>query len=426
MIRESSISLIIIFAGFFANYLANALLGRLLDAEEFGNFMVVVSAVQLGATLFLLGADSAILKFFPEYLSQNDLQHAHGYIRRLINLFAFAAVVLIVFNLIFVSVKDALIEYHVLSGDHILFSNFWLIIILSAVILLSKLLRSLRSIVLSSMSTYFLVQIILFLSVYGVYKFLGAITVKHAVWLYFASLAISMIIQISALRSLLPTYVFKTQPAYRNNEWLEVSLQLMVSGFIAVSIESVGLLALKIFCSNEKEVGILGAILTIAGSFWVVYRAVSTVFSPLISPCIQRNDQAQSQHLLNSCMSIMLVCTSLLLIIIIIFGKQFLNHFGANFVSGYSSLILVSASLVFVVSVSGVNRMFLQFSNNQGPLLYAMMVIIVFSVIINCIAARTWGLPGSALAIVITNTSLGIASMALVKLKMKLKPFFII
>ena len=100
--------------------------------------------------------------------------------------------------------------------------------------------------------------------------------------------------------------------------------------------------------ARHNDLGLFSACNVIVGGLWVVVRNTYLSVYPRISSAAQHKETAQQLNadIAKSSLVGIVLCV-LLYIIIVVFGREFLSHFGSLYVSAYTVLLLMGFGIVF-------------------------------------------------------------------------------
>ncbi|MBO0320982.1 flippase [Muricauda sp. CAU 1633] len=202
---------------------------------------------------------------------------------------------------------------------------------------------------------------------------------------------------------------------YPQKDLLNLSLPLLFS-------------ALFIFLSNWTDVFMLGAMATksevgvynvaykLAAISLIVINAVNTVIAPRISELYSNNQISQISDEVKKATRLIALVTLPVVLVLIIFSKQFLNFFGEDFISGQRVLLVLSIGFLFN-ALSGSVGQVLSMTQHQKQLRNFTIVSTIFNVILNYILINSHGVLGAALASVLSNILLNAMCIYYIKKK---------
>lgn len=423
LIKSSAMALVIIVTAYFLNYGINVMLARWLGGEIYGDYAAGINALRITAVVMLLGMDYAIIRFIPEYISVADWSAASGYLRH-----SFGLLMRIGLSTFFIGLALGFVLYIFGVGgilafekSHPFFLFLWAIPLVALNTYFGKLLRGTQHIYLSLVTLNIAQPITLFLML-AVFMLIGhQVNVYEAMFSFVISTVMVLLWQSIAIYNSLPPQVMQSKPRYES-KWMSVAIQLFVSGFLMANFNSIVVILSEIFDPTEKNTGILFAIFTICNSLWLIAAALLTVMGPLISPAAKQNDKAKLQLLTNVSISVMFSGGLLLLFVMILFGKNILQHFGASFVTGYPALVTLTAVFAFAL-MNGVSVSLLQYSGHQNILIKISIICTILLIILSGILSYFYGLMGSVIAACIVQVLLSLSASFWVRKKLGVKPF---
>jgi O-antigen/teichoic acid export membrane protein len=428
LVFHSVIMLVIVVLSSLATYLVNMLLARFLGAEYFGNYSVIISIFTMLSIVLLFGNNYSAVKFLPEYITQKKWQLARGYLKKTLKIVLITCIAIKVFGIIVALILLPFTQINLGRYEflHVACYMLWVIPLIAIGTYLSDFLRGINRIFWSTLLYNFL-NPILFIIVLLVTFYLFHITVNiyQTFFICAGVLLVIIFLQFLVCRKKTPKEIFLATPDFKTKEWHKTSWQLMVAHFVLMMLFSSEMILLKIFGHSAINVGIFSAILTIGSLYWLIFNAVAYVLMPHISPSALHGDRTKMQALYNIGTLILTVLVLSLTVLIFIFRYFLLRHFGAEFVSGVSALVLVTVGYAAVI-IFGLPWYFLGLTGNQQRLLGPIIFLAIFNIIITIILVHYFDLMGAAVGLVITDVLLVTWQSILLKKHVGIKPLLIV
>lgn len=426
LIKQSSISLLIILLSFGLNYAISVILARQLGPTIYGEYAVIISTIQFFSLFILLGADLAITRFLPEYLAAADWNMARGYLQRHFKMIATISVIVLLLGIGIAIAVNFFRDTFFIEKEtylHPVISYIWLIPIFALALFFSKLLRATDHYLLS-LIPFTLAFPLLFIAGLTLYiKYYSFATIHQVVFILLFAMLLQLLGQVVAIYFTLPQEIRHVPPKYENKTWINVGIKLMFSGLISIYIYSIGLILLNLLDPEKADVGVFSAILTICSSMWLAFQAVMLIIAQHISPAAKHNDKKTLRQYIKMGTSIITFTNILLMILFIAFGKVILNHFGPHFEIGYASLLIVAGGMV-LTSCFCLGLPVLQYSGNQDILIKIVIQAVILLLCASIALIKYFGLMGGAIAIAITQLYFHTACSYYVKKVLQVSPSF--
>ena len=144
-------------------------------------------------------------------------------------------------------------------------------------------------------------------------------------------------------RQISPRQVFETPPQYHRTEWLRECGYFMGISFLMSWILRVSLVILELLPIPETEVGLFAAALETGCLILLLSKSTDKLFQPEMSVIVQKHDKEAGIKLRNKRYVIIGSGCAVFMLIMILWGRDILGLYGAEFSAGYPSLCFVSA-----------------------------------------------------------------------------------
>lgn len=423
---HSLLSLSLIVAGYFAKAGTNVLLARLLGAAIYGRYSYVLSVLGVLSTFTLLGNDTAVKRFVPEYVSSNRLGYLLGYLIQAVSVtFALSFVLMVVGS--FSLAVDVVIRQTILKVEHFhptVFA-FWLVPLITITTLFGGFLRSrhrlFSAIYPVKLMPYLVLLFVLLLDV----RFKFSLNLHEVLIVYAFGLFVAIGMQTIAVYFAMPKGILEQTPHFLFKKWTVYGGQFLLASFTFMTIKGIDIILLAWLATKKVDVGYFSAILTLAAAIFMFGQAASIVFSPLISPLIYKDDKKKLQQLSNYFNLFNLVLSVSIGLIFIFFGSYFLNLFGVDFVSVYPEMLLVIFSAMFCVATNASCDLLL-YADQQKALVVINMATLLLTIILDVLLIPSYSVWGAAVAFAAGRFMNNTLSMAAVRIKLGIRSWFII
>jgi O-antigen/teichoic acid export membrane protein len=196
----------------------------------------------------------------------------------------------------------------------------------------------------------------------------GSLGFTQVIFTYFGSYGISIIGQSIWLgiqpntKSLIEIWQTNITSADRKT-WRGYSLQLFANIELSYMQSSAGVYILQFFASDATAVGLYAVISAVANVFYLIWKAMSTILSALISEnASSAKGQALLQSVINSMNLSQLLLGGVVYLVIFFFAGSILNMFGAHYTqvatllriyTGIQFLNMFNTSGITILSYAG-------------------------------------------------------------------------
>ena len=139
-------------------FVLQIVLARLMGPKNYGDYTVIITALNLLLVVSMFGFDSSILRFLPSALSKGDASLANGFVKFSYRMIMILAIICSLAIFIFLLAKSK--KFHIGFSEGL----FWAVLLLPFMAFTtqaSAVLRSLRMIKLSLLPAYFLFPVLM-------------------------------------------------------------------------------------------------------------------------------------------------------------------------------------------------------------------------------------------------------------------------
>ena len=411
------------------NYQISIWLAHWLGAESFGDFSAARSTISFCASLVLLGYDSAILNFIPQYLAKKDLNRVYGYLRYGVTIILIIATAIIFISTLLNIFAIPALRLHPIHipklpfiSYHPVFSVLWIVPIYGINIYISKLLRSINHI----FSSLLLLQLgSPFLLAAGMFtlKFFHGIDVNLGLYIFGWSSLLLLLIQLCMAFLYLPHKIFLTQPIYEKAAWLHTALELLSSSLLMTICFSSSIIILEIFGYNEGTVGIYAAVFTITSIYLLFPQMTGQIFVPMLRTAINAGRYRKIWILLSSSIVTNLIVIATISLILYHLRHMLLNHFGPIFGSQQGQQVFNIALLTYIISMPFYPLWpAIQYSNERKTMLYILGIIAAIYLVSSITLVIYYDMLGAAIGLLISQI---LGTLAMIFLAFKAFPISI-
>jgi O-antigen/teichoic acid export membrane protein len=415
LLKSHIIVLLIIILSYAATYGLNLYLAKILTPQDYGDIAVVLQVLVFAVPFALLGTELSMIRYLPKYISEENHSKISGFLRWTLRIYILTSVgILLLGSVLSITLYFIAREgVSALDKYHTVVHAYWLIPLFALVMLLSQLLQALKRFYLSATFSGFafylfvIGSIALFFSLFES-TWIGNYRAKFSILLCIGIASLIIIaFQFYSLFRLIPKPYIKVKPTYSHKVWLKSSFEMMFSTVIFAGLMAIDIFMLEILGANEAEVAHFAAIVVIASSMAVFSSAVDMLVNPIISPCIEQENRSHLQSILHIMNSFKVIPALLISLLVIIFGKNLLGHFGKDFVSAYPSLLIMLLGFFWGLCFSSAGPLLL-YSGHQKLSVKISVSQLLFIIVFDCIFIPIYQIEG---AVTVLTVSIILSSM---------------
>jgi len=336
--------LAILLASYGVDYLSQVLFGRWLGRSDYGNFGVAVSVATFFAYLATLGADEAVPRFLPTYLEQKRYPRAAGSLRA-----HFASVVLA--GLLTAAAGTALFVLLKRRGlDHPLVVIWWIVPIIAIAEFLYVSLTSLQRTV-PAMLGHLILWPLVALIVSGAFRVAGGLTDDRTVFAFGVGVTSVLPVYVVLLRRALPSDLWRVGSEYDPRLWVRTAVPMLLTTVVYYALGQVDIYVME-HVGDEREVGMLLACVKTSDFVYLTYSAAYLIVAPRVAPLAEANRMDELRVLVHRIVLVVFGISAATALVLAFFGQEILGWFGAGFVAGQPTLLVLLLSNVIVASLS--------------------------------------------------------------------------
>ncbi len=399
-------------------FLLQIILARVLGVNEYGIYSFVISWISIIALIGVLGFDTSLTRFLPEYFQSNQWAYFHGIIK-------YSFRVCLIFSALIATVIFFVVS---LATDYFESRTSFMYALPLIVIVV---LTNIRIASLRGMKRY--VEAILPETILKPIVFIILISICYALGITIASREAIIILIVAACVSLMVGgYLFKKtvakisendQPAYQGRYWLSSSLPMLLTAGAAYIISQTDIIMLGVL-KDYSYSGVYSAVSRLSEVAIFFMAAVNFVIAPLISEAYYGQDKKSLKDIVRKSTRISLSLALLSFIVFMLFGQSFLGLFGDDFVVGHYALIILLIGHLFNAA-SGAVGLLLSLTGYQ---LYAAKIMggcALANIFFNYILIPEYGLLGAAFSTMFSTMLWNFLMLLKVRQVLKINPSII-
>lgn len=202
---------------------------------------------------------------------------------------------------------------------------------------------------------------------------------------------------------------------------LSYSSPLLLVVILTTLITLVDTLMLGYFRSSA-EVGLYGAATKTAILTSLILISVNTIFEPIIAVLYKREQTQRLESMFKFSANWIYILSLPIFILFLLFAKEIMAIFGAEFVCAWPVLIIISFAYFLNASTGSVGVILIM-SGHQKLMLYNSIAIFMFNIIANYLLIPLYGMIGAAIATWLSIVSYNIIMLVQVYLRLGMHPY---
>ncbi len=418
VLQRAGMAMVIQVSASALSYGSQVCLARWMGAYEFGIYVFAWSLVQPTAIAAAIGLSLAAVRFVPQYLTQDNLSHLHGLIRRSLIIVFSLGTLIAAGGWFFLDIADSLLaEYYVMPV------RFGLLCIpfLTLIAMISGVSRGFGWVGLTYVPQLISVPGLLLVGA-GVFALtVGQPTALVVMIMAVFACATTSLAHVSKFHRVVPEKIKSSTPTYATRFWLRVALPLFLSDGIFMILWNVDTVMLGSMMGPE-EVSIYHACVKSAGLTLIFFNAVTAFAAPKFAALIVDGDRESQQQFAKSIAMWMFWPTLAVVMSLLVIGPIILGTFGPSFVAGQPALVVLAFGYLVQAS-TGPTSSYLAVSDNHDSIMWINASAAISNILLNILLIPMAGIIGAAIASVLSILLFQALSYVVVRRRLKINPF---
>ena len=395
------------------------LLARLLGADLLGIFFLGLIITEFFGVIARFGLDTGVVKYVAVAAGEKNKAKIKGVITSSL-IFSVAAGIFISILLVFGSNSIANHVFHKPELSNVLKVMAISLPLSSATLILLSATQAFHTLKYRVTVEFFL-NPILNLTLVALFFLIGY-RLSGAVAAYVLTFVFSVVISLIFVKRLFPEIVMpQIKPVFETRKLLRFSTPLLLVNFLSLMMMWTDVLMLGYF-KQASDVGIYNTAVRTAFFINFIIMSFTSIFTPRISELFSQKKLTELESLFKTVTRWIFTLSIPIFLIIVIFSKQILLLFGAKFVNGYVSLIILAIAHLVNASVGSV-RYILVMSENERLVMYNTVTICILNILLNALLIPKFGMNGAAIATATSIILINIIMLIQVKLKLAIHPY---
>ena len=396
--------------------LCQVLLARLLGAEEYGWYVLILAWVQILIVPSVCGFDTAVLRCTSTAVAEKDWSHLRG-------LLSFSFLMVLAISAFVALITGLVVEYGPLGWGadrkFAMLVALALIPIMSLTPVASEALRGLKKILLASTITKILRPALLLVVVILMSQhFTVGLQALDVIAVNVIAAILALIILTASLGRSLPAGVFRSSPSYTPAHWFNIAFPMVFMSAMYMILAKIDIIMLGKF-SGAANAGVYAATGRLTEIVGFGLAAVNSIAAPMLAEHFSKKDFSKLQLTLSWSARLALVFTLFASIALWFIGEFVLSWFGEEFVRGHVALrVLLIGSIAS--SFAGPVGYMLTMAGEQKIAALVVGATAVLNIAMNLILIPRYGLVGAAAATSISTVACNLSMFVIVRAKWKL------
>ncbi len=379
-------------------FFSNFILVKIAGVSNYGGYVYLFNLVYLLVTFSILGLDTLLVKKVAVFNDTKKYPQLKG-------ILLFALFIIVISSIIVAALFKIISN---LSGSLNFISQInWFafalisLLMLSAMSLSQVVLQGMKKIVWSQVGEKIIRPLILITLVITFYLFSTQVTLQKLIWINVLSITVTLIVILIFCKKTIGSKLKKIKAEYDLKNWMTASISFFVVDLLYNFNTRISIFLLGIF-KSEESIGIFNIALRVSEIISFSLVIINFVLSPVIANLYANGKKEKLQIMITRSARGTLFIGLLLTAIILLFSKNILGLFGARFISGQATLIVLGFGQLINILCGSVGLLLLM-TGNQRFSIYSLGVGTAINLILNFILVPKYGILGSAIA---SSTSL--------------------
>ncbi|MFC3883535.1 oligosaccharide flippase family protein [Bacillus songklensis] len=396
LIDGSAIVFLLNVAAIGVSFLTEIVLTRTLGTANYGHFTYAMAWLNLMVLTGRMGFDTAAVRFVAEYQERANGSLLKGFITRSqqISICCSFSLSVIVLFFGYVLMDEATFRTFAMCA---LIVPFW-----SLLFIYSAYLQGTKFYALSVFPQQIARPLLIILIVLMIN---GLFNIKPNSFHAMLSVLLAVVSTLIMVRVFFQNKVHRLfrdiRPRYKTAYWFNVSFQLCLISFFKIALRQIDIIVLGIF-ANASAVGVYSIAIKISELTTFGMMVTNVIVAPMISQIYARGDKELLQNTVSSTIRIILIATVPLSIVMAICGKWILGLFGADFMIGYTALVILIIGQI-VNSACGPVGFLMSMTGHQNQSVTVFGSSILFNLILSLLLIPPFGLIGAAFSTSLTT-----------------------
>ena len=318
-------------------FLTQILLARWMGAAELGNYVLAYSWLVILAGVSVSGYSGAAMRFVGQGLADED----HGYVRGFLR----HATIVVCGTSLALAIIGGLVFFFFeveIPGSRTLYFIALAGVPLFALIKLNVgLANAFSRFAISFVPNNVVRPVVFVVAIWITYRFFGGLQSPLTMQVQLVVLFFVVIMQTILVRSMLSKQLRRASPRYETGLWYGTASSLLLLSLFTNYFPEFTVILTGFFLPGE-EIAIFNAAFRIALLIMFGLIAIDAFAAPDLVRCLRRGERAELLRVIRYSTKLRFWAALGAVILFVFFGRLLLGLFGAEFVAGYSSLLVLA------------------------------------------------------------------------------------
>ncbi len=426
IILSSITTFILKFFSFSSLYIINFIIAKNLGSEELGIFSLFLVFYNLIVIIGLLGLDTGLLRFIPQYNKNHLIYRLHNILNKSVIVLGIWSAILIVILLI---ISSILLEsfFSGLQKDFL----FYLFIIISPLIIFSKyysvVLRGFKSIGLSILFDNLLHRVLILFFLLTVIT-LNIKTDNLSILTFLLALIVGSLFILPIgwkikRKNVRRNGLIQQKDNFSVKEILKITVPMFLTSSMLFLAGWTDSLMIASFL-DSSSVGVYTVCLQLSFLINFSLIGIHTVITPKFSELFWNNQIIELKNTVKNSAKFTFWSSVPILIILVVFSKDILGIYGDEFEKAYLVLIILCSSQL-IRSCIGLVFQLLNMTGHEKITNRILIITLVINILTNAILIPIYDLLGAAIATFVSNAIRDISSSYFAYKKFKFPTWYL-
>ena len=383
-------------ATFLATYFYTAILTNILDIATYGVYATIISTVFTLYLVLLLGVDQGLIAFVPDMVEKGDLHSVGTYLVYSRHRTIFQLCLIFVVSLFFVL---GIYEFHFIPKNSmsVVISYLWICPVGAMLWFIGCYMQA-RNYANTSLLILDLLPAILLLLVLLIFEWF------HLKLDLFGAIIITLLTMVLAficgwlfckIKKIIPESIAPLRQA--TTQWNQKNFDLYIILLVTYTPSTLVIILAQFLSPHAETAAIISVLVTISNIIFVIFSAISAVYTPKISTAVTDLNIATIKSLLTQSTLLTLIAGAIPTFIVIFFGKFWLGQFGKEYLVAYVPLIVITL-VNYINIVLSPFQFVAQYSRDLRSITWVALVFFIFFIGLSIVGDRYFDVMGSMLA----------------------------
>ena len=374
-------------------FVSNFILVKTTGVGNYGSYVYVFNLLYLLAGFCILGVDTLLVKKIPVYENANLLSELKGVIIFSIGFTIIGSIIIAAISGKIAELTKAIgrtanINWFVLAFPGLLFMSLTFINQAS--------LQGFKKIFLSQVTEKLIKPLLVIGLVSGLFYWKKEVNLNGLIWVNMIAVAIAWLITSFFHQQSIGFNLAGIKARYIFSEWTYSAMAFFLLSILAVLNSRIGIFFLGLSKDNS-QVGVYNIVSKISEAISFVLVIVNFVLSPIIAKLFSNQELEQLQKLITRSARLVLLFSLPLFVLIILFRRDILLFFGAEFLKGQTSLVILCSGQLINILCGSVGTLLIM-TGQQRFSIISLIVSTVFNIGLNVLLTAELGMAGTAIA----------------------------